>query len=356
MINNVQLRWVSPSNLRSRLATVRFLLAVALLAISLPPAISSENRSEGTVSSKESLAILWQPVDVGSRNLFYGPGGEAHQPHGAMTFSKEDKAGSNPKFDVVDRDGTKWKVKLAVEARPETVASRLLWSIGYFSNEDYFVQELKVDGVPTHLHRGRELIDPDGTMHNVRLKRYLKDEKKVGPWHWKKNPFAGSREFDGLRVMMALLNNWDLKDINNAILEEKSQETPARQVYVVSDLGATFGATGRRLTQKKSKGNLEEYRRSKFITRVTDELVDFNVPSRPSWIFVFGLPSYVSRARMGWIGKHIPRSHAKWVGDELSKLSHEQICDAFRSAGYSPAEVEGFAQVVENRIGELKKL
>jgi hypothetical protein len=71
---------------------------------------------------------------------------------------------------------------------------------------------------------------------------------------------------------------------------------------------------------------------------------------------VFGLPTYISRVKMGWIGKNIPRSHAKWVGEELSKLSHEQIRDAFRSAGYTPEEVEGFAQVVETRIGELKKL
>jgi len=155
--------------------------------------------------------------------------------------------------------------------------------------------------------------------------------------------------------MMALLNNWDLKDVNNGIMETKSQTSP-HQIYLVSDLGATFGTPGRSLTQKKSKGNLEQYRRSKFISKVTDEQVDFNVPGRPSFIFVFGLPTYVSRVKMGWIGKNIPRSHAKWVGEELSKLSHEQIRDAFRSAGYTPEEVEGFAQVVETRIGELKKL
>ena len=39
---------------------------------------------------------------------------------------------------------------------------------------------------------------------------------------------------------MALINNWDLKEVNNAIYEEKG-EGPR---YVVSDLGATFGETG----------------------------------------------------------------------------------------------------------------
>ena len=39
---------------------------------------------------------------------------------------------------------------------------------------------------------------------------------------------------------MALINNWDLKEINNAIYDEKGQGPR----YVVSDLGATFGETG----------------------------------------------------------------------------------------------------------------
>jgi hypothetical protein len=35
-------------------------------------------------------------------------------------------------------------VKLGSEARPETVASGLLWAVGYFANEDYFVPVLHV--------------------------------------------------------------------------------------------------------------------------------------------------------------------------------------------------------------------
>ena len=42
-------------------------------------------------------------------------------------------------------------------------------------------------------------------------------EEKVGIWRWKDNPFTGRREFNGLRVMMAVMNNWDLKDVNNAV-------------------------------------------------------------------------------------------------------------------------------------------
>jgi len=30
-------------------------------------------------------------------------------------------------------------------------------------------------------------------------------------WDWSKNPFKGTRELNGLKVMMVLLNNWNLR-------------------------------------------------------------------------------------------------------------------------------------------------
>ena len=48
--------------------------------------------------------------------------------------------------------------------------------------------------------------------------------------------------------------------------------------------------------------------------------------------------------------KGIPRTDAKWMGDLLGQLSHDQLKDAFRAADYSPEEVEGFTSVLEQRI------
>src|SRR5665213_4113767 len=78
------------------------------------------------------LTELWrEPSDIGSENLFYGPGGKEHEPHGPFTFVKEDLDGTNPKYNVRDKDGGKWKIKLGAEAQPETVASRFVWAVGY---------------------------------------------------------------------------------------------------------------------------------------------------------------------------------------------------------------------------------
>jgi hypothetical protein len=302
------------------------------------------------------LTELWrEPQDIRSENLFYGLGGKEHEPHGPFSFVKEDLDGTNPKFDVRDQAGVKWKIKLGAEARPETVASRFVWAVGYHTDEDYFLPEVRVSGLPAHVHRGRKSISEGGIIHNVRLKREEED-KKEGIWRWRHNPFAGTRELDGLRVMMAVINNWDLKDENNAIRDEKRKDNGEKRVYEVSDLGASFGSTGRGLSHTKSKGNLRSYTASKFIKKERPEFVDFNVPSRPALLTLFNPHEFFSRMGMRWIGRDIPRENARWVGDMLGELSHQQIQDAFRSAGYEGEQLDGFTADFEQRIGELKKL
>src|SRR5262249_45506490 len=234
--------------------------------------------------AKENVAVsnlVWtEPRDIGSRDLFHGPGGAQRRPSGPMTFLEEDTGGTNPKFSVRDQEGTKWKVKLGLEARPETVATHLLWAVGFFADEDYFLPSLVVEKMPTRLKRGQSHVGPGGELENVRLERTKRGEEKLGEWPWKKNALVGTREFNGLRVMMALMNNWDLKDQNNSIYEEK--EKPSQKRYVVTDLGATFGTTGFSWSDARSKGNVKSYSKSRFISKVTPEYVDFNVPTRPA--------------------------------------------------------------------------
>jgi len=156
---------------------------------------------------------------------------------------------------------------------------------------------------------------------------------------------------------MALINNWDLKDPNNAIYSEKRGDGDAQElVYMISALGASFGTTNLQRSHEKAKGNLDSYAKSKFIRKVDGEFVDFDDPHRPSAIVVVNPHEFVSRVNLEWIGKHIPVADAKWLGELLGKLSPEQIRDAFRAGGYSSDEVEGFASVLESRIQDLKRL
>jgi len=305
------------------------------------------------------LTVLWrEPEDIGSRNLYYGRGGEEHQPHGPFTFVDEDLDGSNPKFTVRDREGVKWKVKLGAEARPETVATRLVWAAGYFVNEDYFLPEFRVEDMPAHLQRRHadRFIQPDRSMLNVRLKREPKDEKKIGSWRWRDDPFSATRELNGLRVMMALINNWDLEDKNNSIYDEKRKGQPDERIYMVSDLGASFGTAWLDRTHEKSKGNLNWYTRTKFIKKVRPDSVDFEDPRRPAFIVLANPVEFFRRVHLRRIGRDVPREDVKWIGGLLAKFSDDQIRDAFRAAGYTPQQIDGFAAVVETRIAELNKL
>ncbi len=68
------------------------------------------------------------------------------------------------------------------------------------------------------------------------------------------------------------------------------------------------------------------------------------------------MPEFARRLGLRWIGRNIPRSDAKWIGKLLALLSRDQIRDAFRAAGYTSDEVEGFTQVVLKRIAALNEL
>ena len=295
--------------------------------------------------------MIWRdPGNVASLNLRDGAGGKGHAPapNGTFTFVKEDVQGTNPKFEVKDGHGVLWKVKLGEEVQSETAATRLMWAAGYFVDEDYYLAELTVTGLPT-LHRGQQFVSPGGAIHGARLERRLPRVKRLGTWDWFHNPFLNRRELNGLRVMMALLNNWDLKTVNNAIYEVGGQRR-----YVVSDLGATFGNTGNSLT--RSKGDPEDYADSQFIEHVTPRFVDFVMHSRPFVLSAVNVPNYRTRTRMEQITKHVPRADARWLGRRLSMLSETQIRDCFRAGGYGPDDISVYSQVVRKRIAELNAL
>jgi hypothetical protein len=313
---------------------------------------SGQDPVEKAIESRTPVpVVVWhETVEVPQLNLIHGAGGkeDAPLPDARYKFLKEDESGSNPKFDVEDDGGIRWRVKLGPEPRAETAATRLLFAAGYFVDEDYYIEDLPVEGLPK-LHRGQSFVSGNGIVHGARLERRMKEVKKLGTWEWDKNPFVGSKEFNGLRVMMALVNNWDLKTVNNSIYQMETQT-----VYAVTDVGATFGRTGN--TATRSKSNLKDFEDSKFIDKITPDHVDFVLHSRPLFIAAFDVPNYHERTAMQSITKHIPRSDAKWLGQRLAQLTEDQIRDCFRAGGYTPEEVEGYTRVIRHRIAELNAL
>lgn len=153
--------------------------------------------------------ILWRdPGDVSRRDLHHGPGSNALAPQGPFTFVEEVKGGASPKFSVTDRQGVTWVVKLGEEAQSETVASRLIWAVGYFAEEAYFFERVDILKLPT-LSRGSEHVTGPGTIKGARFEPRRPDVIRGENWEWRENPFVGTRELDGLKVMMVLLANYD---------------------------------------------------------------------------------------------------------------------------------------------------
>lgn len=316
----------------------RLYFAMMLMLLALPASLTAaQKHKDKEMGNAANLPeVIWRdPGDVASLNLLYGAGGKerAPDPNGKFTFVKEDKQGTSPKFDITDEQGVEWKVKLGQEPQSETAATRLLWAAGYFVDEDYYLAEFKVTGMPK-LNRGSNFVSADGTVHRARLERKLKEVKKVGNWGWFDNPFLNQKELNGLRVMMSLLNNWDLKTVNNAIYEVNGERR-----YLVSDAGTAFGNTGNVIA--RSKSNAKEYANSKFIGSAGPDFVDFVLHSHASF---------------EKITKHIPRADVKWLAQRLSQLSEEQIRDCFRAGGYTPEEVTVYTQAVQKRIAELATL
>ena len=315
-------------------------------------ALESSKKVERAEAAASSPAVITHDSgDLTTLDLYYGAGGKerAPDPNGTFTFVEEDMKQTSPKFDVVDAQGEKWRVKLGQEPQAETAATRLLWAAGDFVDEDYYVAELKVEKLPK-LRRGQEFVSADGTtVHGARLKRKSKDMKKLGDWSWFENPFVGTKELNGLRVMMCLVNNWDLAADNNAIYEVDGERH-----YLVSDVGASFGSTGSSIS--RSKGKLEDYEKSKFIDKTHADTVDFVMHSKPFFLTAVNVGNYRNRSRMEDVGKHIPRTDAKLLGQRLAQLSESQIQDCFRAAGYSQDKIDGFTKVVQQRIAELVAL
>lgn len=301
-------------------------------------------------------ASLWRdPGGISTMDLLHGNGGEDGRPIAPFKFIAEDTNGTNPKFDVQDARGRKWRVKLAEEARPEVVASRLLWAVGYYVNDDYLLHVATVQGLD--IKRGTNLVHNGTQVIDARFERKPANSTKIAIWQWKDNPFRNTREFNGLRVMMAVVNNWDLKDVNNAVYVDKKT---GHQTFLVSDIGATFATNSLQTSRAQDKGNVKNYVGSKFIIGTTPTTVDFGTPSAPTGVLVKSggvlAANYIQRRGYDWIGQDIPREDARWIGSMLGQLTHEQLADAFRAGNFPPEAIDQYVSVLEDRIAQLKAL
>ncbi|HEY6804782.1 MAG TPA: hypothetical protein VI306_14505 [Pyrinomonadaceae bacterium] len=301
--------------------TYYLLLCAIALTFSLSNTSWVQKEKDNDKKEYTGTPVLWtQPTDLATRNLLLGAGGEQMRPDiRQLTFIEQKEGGYSTKYRIKDASGNEWIAKIGREAQPDTVANRLLWAIGYETEIAYLYPHLTIEG--------------KGRFDNVRLEARPNDVKRTGPWKWEENPFLGKPEFQALKIMMVMINNWDMKDDNNEILASKTGENDQLR-YIISDLGGSFGKTGGIISRSRNKPS--DYVKATFIEKVNGNDIDFKYSGKNKKLF-----------------ENLTVDDARWLSNLLGQLSDEQIKDAFRAANYSPEDVELLTSAFKDRISEL---
>lgn len=290
--------------------------SIVILIVSCLSAAGQKAKRTGTSASP----VLWEAGDIESRDLFWGAGGREMFPNTKrVRFIDRKVGGANLKFEVEDGSRRRWVVKAADESQPEVVANRLLWAIGYKTEIDYVVNTFQAP------HFGR--------FYNVRFELRSDNVERADNWSWKKNPFVGTRELAGLKLFMAIINNWDLKDENNRILI-----TEGRAYHIVSDLGASFGKLANNSTSRsgRSVNSPKDYTSSSFIKEVRNGVIELDY-----------------RGRDEGVVKGIKIEDGRWLANLLTQLTDRQIEDAFRAAKYGKKSIRIYSRAFRKRINAL---
>ncbi len=311
-------------------------LTIALL-LSLPQTGFAQEKPKKKKEAPQGTPVLWRdPGDISTRDLLLGAGGEAMKPDiSNVTFLKDEVGGYSAGFRVRDGAGNTWVAKLGKEAQPETASSRFVWAVGYVSEIHYLFPCVQIKGAPD---KNVERCEGKG-FANVRFEARPKNFKRQGTiWSWAKNPFTGTKELKGLIVLMAFLNNWDLKDDNNKLVYVPGSDGAQGEMHhIISDLGATFGKTGGFMS--RSRNDVADYVKSRFIEGVEGGRVKFAYSGKNSGLF-----------------KDITVADARWIGDLLSRLSDQQLTDAFRAGNFDPEEIQMLVSAARARINQLVNL
>jgi hypothetical protein len=292
-------------------------------------------------------AAIWRaPVDVQRLDLAAGPGGADGAPVVPFTFVEEHTSGSQPCVSVRDARGRTWRVKWGDEVQVETLATRLAWAAGYFVETTYYLAEGRIEGA-IDLQRAKQCIDEDCRFEHARFEL---DEEGVikhfdeHSWAWNDNPFVGSRELNGLKVVMMWLSNWDAKDVrdvargsNTAIFEYPGRAGQREARYLIIDWGGALGRWGNIVRRGRWDPEGFAAESAALVQGVDGEFVKFGYTGQ----------------RTADMTEGIRVSDVRWLMGTLGQLTDPQIAAAVTASGGTPEEVAGFTRALRARLDRL---
>ena len=278
-------------------------------------------------------ALWWDPGPIESLDLAAGPGGTQRAPQPPFTFEKEELAGTSPKIVVRDGRGARWMVKFGPEVKGETFATRFAWAAGYITEPTYYVREGQIEGAG-NLGRAAQFVQ-NGRFTDARFELRDPSVYRVVPgktWSFGDRDLKDTKELSGLKLVVMLVSNWDIKPENLAVVE-----AGGRQHNAITDWGASMGRAGD--FSYRSKWDCAAYseQTQHWIDGAGDGYVSFN---------------YAGKQR-DQITQGIRVEHVKWFMDRMSKLSDAQIRAGLAASGAAAEETGCFAAALGRRLGQL---
>ena len=294
---------------------------------------------------------LWQdPGPIEALDMSAGPGGPDQAPRAPYQFLEEHSTGSQPCVSVHDANGRRWRVKWGPEVPCETFAVRLAWACGYFAEITHLVPSGRIEGVG-QLTRAAPCVNADGQFTDARFELDDPEVMKLfaeHSWSWADNPFVGTPQLAGLKVLLMLMSNWDNKDqrdvargSNTAIYVTRVSRWKREAQHLIVDWGGSMGRWGNTVvTRGRWDAAGFAAQTPHFVTGVANGFVQFGYTGQ----------------RTGDARANITPADVQWLCRYLGRITDDQLRAALKASGATGDEVESFTGSVRSRVEQLRAL
>ena len=238
-------------------------------------------------------------------------------------------------------------MKWGPEVRSENFAVRLVWACGYFAETTYFLASGTIEGA-RDLQRAPDSIDQQGRFVDARFELddpHVKKMFEEHSWAWNDNPFVGSRELQGLKIMVMLLSDWDTKDrrdvargSNTAIFEHGGSRWRREARYLITDWGGSMGRWGNTIvTRGRWDPDGFEAQTPEFVTAVEAGSVMFGYGGQ----------------RTADVADGITTENVRWLYRYLGRISDAQLRAALVASGADDSDADRYTRSLRDRINQL---